>query len=145
MIRTLLGSLVIIAGVTAALAQSDPIAARRNIMKENGAATRMGTQMVKGEIPFDLAKAQNVLQTYAKSAKNFHEFFPENAKTGGETTASPKIWEDQADFRARFDQWGKDIAQAAEQTKDLESFKASFATVTKACGSCHQTYRIRRS
>jgi cytochrome c556 len=145
MFRPLLAGLVVTIGVTAAFAQSDPIAERRNIMKANGAATRMGTQMVKGEIPFELAKAQNILQTYAKSAKNFHEYFPENSKTGGETTASPKIWENQADFRARFEQWGQDIQQAAAQTKDLDSFKAAFGTVTKACGSCHQSYRISKS
>jgi cytochrome c556 len=145
MFKPFLAGLVLTIGVTAALAQSDPIAERRNIMKANGAATRTGTQMVKGEIPFDLAKAQSVLQTYAKSAKGFHEYFPDTARTGGETTASPKIWENQADFRARFEQWGKDIEQAAAQTKDLESFRAAFGTVTKACGSCHQAYRISRT
>jgi cytochrome c556 len=145
MIRPILAGLVVTIGVTAAIAQSDPITERKNIMKANGAATRVGTQMVKGEAPFDLGKAQEVLRTYAASAQKMHQYFPENSKTGGETTASPKIWESQADFRARFDQWGKDIAQAAAQTKDLESFKASFATVTKACGSCHETYRIKKS
>jgi cytochrome c556 len=145
MIRTLLGSLVIIAGVTAALAQSDPIAARRNIMKENGAATRTGTQMVKGEIPFDLAKAKEILQTYANAADKMHTYYPENSKTGGETTASPRIWENQAEFRKRFDDWAADIKKASAQTKDLDSFKEAFGTVTKACGGCHETFRIKKS
>lgn len=145
MFRPLLAGLIVSVAVTAAYAQSEHIAERKNIMKANGAATRAGTQMVKGEVPFDLAKAKEILQTYAKSAKNYHEYFPENTKTGSETTASPKIWENLADFRARFDQWGQDIAQASAQTKDLESFKAAFGTVTKACSSCHQTYRISRS
>jgi cytochrome c556 len=145
MIRPIFAGLAIAIGVTAAWAQSDPIAERQKIMKANGAATRIGTQMVKGEIPFDLAKAQTVLQTYAATAKNAHELFPETSRTGGETTASPKIWDNQADFRARFDQWGRDIEKAAQQTKDLDTFKASFATVTQACSSCHQAYRISKS
>jgi cytochrome c556 len=145
MIRPILACLVVAAGATVALAQSEPITERRNIMKANGAATRTGTQMAKGEIPFDLSKAQDVLKTYANAAQRFHQYFPENSKTGNETTASPKIWESQADFRSRFDQWGKDIAQASAQTKDLESFKTSFANVTKACGSCHETYRIKKT
>jgi cytochrome c556 len=145
MMRPVFACLAIAIGVTAALAQNDPIAERQKIMKANGAATRIGTQLVKGEIPFDLTKAQNVLQTYANTAKNAHELFPETSKAGGETTASPKIWENQADFRARFDQWGRDIEKAAQQTKDLETFKASFATVTQACSSCHETYRIKKS
>ena len=99
--------------------------------------------MAKGDIPFDLAKAQDVLKNYAEAAKTFHTYFPENSKTGGETTASPKIWENPAEFKARFDEWGKDIEKASAETKDLPSFQANFGVVTKACGSCHNTYRIK--
>lgn len=143
MIRSILiaGSFLALTGVV--VAQSDPISTRRNIMKQNGAATRTGTQMSKGEIPFDLAKAQEVLKTYAAAADGFHNHFPENSKTGGETTAAPAIWENQAEFRARFDAWGADIKKAAADTKDLESFRAAFGNVTKACGACHNTYRIK--
>ena len=128
---------------TAVIAQSDPIAERRQIMKGVGSATRTGTQMVKGEVAFDLAKAQEVLKVYAAAADKAHTQFPASAKTGGETTAAPAIWENQADFRKRFDDWAKDIEAAAKSTKDLETFKASFGTVTKACSACHQTYRIK--
>ncbi len=121
----------------------DPIAQRRDVMKGVGAATRTGTQMAKGDIPFDLAKAKEVLSTYAKAAANFHEYFPTDSKTGGQTTAAPAIWENQADFRARFDAWGKDIQAASASTTDLATFRESFGTVTKACGACHNTYRIK--
>ncbi|MBM0206922.1 cytochrome c [Micromonospora sp. STR1s_5] len=127
----------------AVVAQSDPIATRRAIMKQNGQSTRLGTQMVKGEVPFDLAKAQEILKNYAIAADTMHNHFPANSKTGGETTAAPAIWENQADFKARFDAWAADIKQAAAQTKDLDSFKAAFGNVTKACSSCHNTYRIK--
>ena len=143
MIRTILLTAALAIGATAVIAQSDPIAERRNIMKGVGAATRTGNQMVRGETPFDLAKAKEVLQVYANAADKTHTFFPETAKTGGETTASPKIWENQAEFRARFDAWAKDIQQAAANTTDLESFKAAFGSVTKACNACHETYRIK--
>jgi cytochrome c556 len=113
-------------------------------MKGVGGATRIGTQMVKGEAPFDLAKAKEVLQTYAKAADTMHTYFPDSSKTGGETTAAPKIWESQADFRKRFDDWAADIKKASAQTKDLDSFKDAFGAVTKACGSCHETYRIKK-
>ena len=145
MIRTIFTGVALAVGITAVVAQSDPIGERRNIMKGVGAATRTGNQMVKGETPFDLAKAKEVLQTYANAADKTHNFFPETSKTGGETTASPKIWENQADFRARFDAWAKDIKQAADSTKYLESFRASFGNVTKACNACHETYRIKKS
>jgi cytochrome c556 len=145
MIRlVLVGAAAVALGVTAVIAQSDPIAQRREAMKGVGAATRTGTQMVKGDVPFDLGKAKEVLQTYAKAADTVHTYFPENSKTGGETTAAPKIWENQADFRKRFDDWAADIKKASAQTKDLDSFKEAFGTVTRACGSCHETYRLKK-
>ena len=143
MIRSFLAVAALVVATGAVVAQSDPIATRRNTMTEGGAATRTGTQMVKGEAPFDLAKAQEILKTYGKAADTMHNHFPENAKTGGETTAAPAIWQNQADFRAKFDAWAADIKQASAQTKDLESFKAAFGNVTKACGACHNTYRIK--
>ena len=145
MIRSILVGTALCVGATVVLAQGDVIAQRREIMKANGAATRAGAQMVKGEAPFDLAKAKEILQTYASAADKMHSYFPETSKSGGETTAGPKIWESQADFRKRFDDWAADIKKASAQTKDLDTFKEAFGTVTKACGSCHETYRIKKS
>ena len=145
MIRPILVGLALTVGVSAAIAQSDSIAERRGLMKSVGAATATGTRMSRGEAPFELDKAQDVLKTYAAAADKMHTYFPESAKTGGETTASPKIWENQADFRKRFDDWAADIKKAAANTKDFDTFKAEFGNVTKACGSCHQAYRVSRS
>jgi cytochrome c556 len=145
MIRRFVIAATLAVTATAVLAQSNPIAERRDLMKSVGAATRTGTQMARGEAPFDLAKAKEVLSTYAKAAANMHEKFPTDSKTGGETTAAPAIWENQADFRARFDAWGKEIEAATKATTDLDSFKTSFGNVTKSCGSCHETYRVKRS
>ena len=144
MIRTILVGAALVIGATTVMAQSDPIAQRRSTMKGVGAATRIGNQMSKGEIPFDLAKAKEVLTVYAKAADTTHTYFPETSKTGGETTASPKIWENQAEFRAKFDSWAKDIQKASASTTDLASFRTAFGEVTQACNSCHQAFRITR-
>lgn len=48
MIRTVLVAGVLGLGLTAVLAQSDPIAERRNTMKAVGGATRDGAAMAKG-------------------------------------------------------------------------------------------------
>jgi cytochrome c556 len=114
-------------------------------MKSNGAAERAGRQMVKGEAPFEVGKAKEILQIFAKTADTAHNYFTENAKTGEKTRAAPKIWENQADFRKRFDDWAADIKKASAQVKDLNSFKQAFETVTKACDSCHETYRLPRT
>lgn len=144
MIRFIVVSAALAIGITAVAAQDSPIAQRKALMKSVGSATAAGNRMVKGEAPFDLAKAKEILQTYAEAADKTHTYFPETSKTGGETTAAPKIWESQADFRKRFDDWAADIKKASAQTKDLDSFKEAFGTVTKACGSCHESYRVQK-
>lgn len=91
MIRTVLVAGVLGLGLTAVLAQSDPIAERRNTMKAVGGATRDGAAMAKGEVAFDASKAQAVFKVYSDAAKKMPGLFPDSSKTGGETTASPKI------------------------------------------------------
>ena len=145
MIRTsILAGLALGLGLTVAFAQGDPIAQRRDTMKGVGAATRTGTQMVKGEVPFDAAKAREILRVYAEAADRMHNFYPDTARSGGETTAAPRIWEDRAGFRKRFDDWAADIKTASAQANDLESFRTAFGNLTKACGGCHELYRIKK-
>jgi cytochrome c556 len=145
MIRTtILAGVALGLGLTLAFAQGDPIAQRRQVMKGVGEATKIGSGMAKGEIPFDAAKAKEVLRVYANAAETMHTYFPENSKTGGETTAAPKIWEDQAGFRKRFDDFAADIKTAAAHTESKESFTTAFQAVTKNCGGCHELYRIKK-
>ena len=143
MVRTLFAAAILAALSTAAISQADVIAQRRDLMKGNGQAARLGGQLAKGEVPFDLAKAQEVFANFEKAAVQFPKLFPEDSKTGGQTTASPKVWEDMADFQKRFESWTADIKKASAETKDLEGFKTAFGNVTKACGSCHQVYRVK--
>ena len=145
MIRPILAGFAVAIGVTAALAQTNPIAERQAIMKKVGAATRAGTQMAKGEVPFDLTNAKEVFATYEAAGKQFHTLFPENSKTGGDTAALPKIWESMADFKAHSEKLAADATKASASVTDLASFKAAMGDVTKNCGGCHQTYRANKS
>ncbi len=143
MIRSIIAVALVVGFGTVVVAQTDVIATRRNSMKAVGGATRTGGLMAKGDQPFDLAKAQDIFKTYLNATENNPKLYPDDSKTGGDTTASPKIWEDKAGFDARFAAWAKDIHTAMADTKDLETFKVSFGTLTKACGSCHQLYRTK--
>jgi cytochrome c556 len=145
MIRPILAATVVALGVTAALAQSDPIKERQNLMKGFGAATRTGTQMSRGEIPFGAAKAKEVFVTIETGAKRIPTLFPENSKTGGDTAADPKIWTNMSDFQALAAKIGADAQKAAASANSLETFKAAFGEVAKDCGACHQTYRLKKS
>jgi cytochrome c556 len=145
MIRIVLATAVVALGVTAVVAQTDPIAARKALMKANGDNTKIAVAMMKGEAPFDLAKAQTAFATYQDAAKKMPDLFPDTSKTGGDTAALPAIWDHMDDVKARFQKLGDDATTAAAATKDLDSFKASFPAVTKNCGGCHETYRAKKS
>jgi len=128
-------------GVTAVAAQSDPIAARRAMMKANGQAAGQGAKFMKGEEPFDLAKAQAIFASYQKAGAEYGKLFPDNSKTGGDTAALPAVWETKSDFDAKLVKFGADAKDAAAKVKDEASFKAVFPDVQKNCGGCHNTYR----
>jgi len=137
---------VIALGVAAAVAQQDPIAARKALMKANGDAAKIGAAMAKGEAPFDLAAAQKMFTTFADAAAKMPALFPDNSKTGGDTAADPKIWDNMADFKAKFVKFGDDSKAAEGSVKDLNSFKVAFGDIGKNdCGGCHQNYRIKKS
>jgi cytochrome c556 len=132
-------------GATAVLAQQDPIAARKALMKANGQAAGGLAKMVKGEAPFDADAAKKAFATFEDAASKMPNLFPADSKTGGETTAAPKIWEDTADFKARFVKLGNDSKAASSSVKDLDSLKTTFPELSKNCGGCHEIYRIKKS
>ncbi|BCB19147.1 cytochrome c [Bosea sp. ANAM02] len=143
MIRTALVLAGLGLGLTAVMAQSNPIAERKDAMKAVGAATREGAAIAKGEAAFDAAKAQAIFKTYADAAKKMPTLFPDSSKTGGETTAAPKIWEDQAGFKAAFAKFETDAAAGAS-VANLDGFRTAFGAATKNCGTCHEVYRIKK-
>jgi cytochrome c556 len=140
--RILLASAIGSLGITAVLAQSDPIAARKALMKENGAQSRVASEMIAGKQPFDLAKAKNVLKTFAAVSEKSKSLYPESSKTG-DTAALPAVWENKADFDAKLVKLGTDAKAAEGKVTDLDSFKAVMGEVGKDCGGCHRTYRKR--
>jgi cytochrome c556 len=142
MIRTVLAVTVLAFGVTAVVAQSDPIAARKAIMKANGDQNRIGTEMIEGKQPFNLDAAKKIFATFAEAEK-VRTLFPDNSKTGGDTAALPAIWENKADFEAKLTKFVADAKAAGAATTDADTFKAQITEVRKNCGGCHQPYRKR--
>lgn len=136
---------VVALAATTVVAQQDPIAARKALMKANGQNAGAISKMTKGEAPFDLAAAKKAFATFQDAAAKMPGLFPENSKSGGETAALPKIWEDTADFKAKFVKFGEDAKAAEASVKDLDSLKAALAIVGKDCGGCHQLYRVKKS
>jgi len=136
---------VVALGATVVLAQQDPIAARKALMKANGQAAGALAKMLKGEAPFDPAVAKKAFASFEDAAAKMPTLFPDNSKIGGETAASPKIWENMADVKARFVKLGNDSKAADESVKDLDSLKAAFSQLGKNCNDCHELYRLKKN
>ena len=145
--RLLFGGLVLALGVvsTAASAIDDPIASRKKLMQANGGAAGLMQAMIKGEMPFSAPAAQSALRTFNAVAYSVGNFFPAGSDQG-DTKASPKIWEDMADFKARFEKFGKDAKAAEASVKNLDDLKAAIGKMGKEdCGGCHEVYRLKKS
>jgi cytochrome c556 len=146
MIRAFFAVAAIALGVGVALAQQDPIAARRALMKANGDEAKAGAAMAKGEAPFDLAKARKMFSTFQDAAAKAPSLFPDNSKTGGDTAAKAEIWENIEDFKARLVKLGTDSKAALDSVTDLDTFKAAFGNIGKNdCAGCHEKYRVKKS
>jgi cytochrome c556 len=143
MMRTVLGVAVLAFGATALVAQTDPIAARKALMKTNGDQNRVATEMLEGKRPFNLDEAKKVFVVFAEAGEKAPALFPDNSKTGGDTAALPPVWENKADFNAKLAKFASESKAAGDATKDLDSFKVQITEVRKNCGGCHQTYRKR--
>jgi cytochrome c556 len=141
--RIVLVATMLALGVSFAAADS-PIAQRQALMKKNGEAAKLGTQFMKGEAPFDLAKAKAIFAAYADAAAKMPALFPPDSKTGEKTEALPIIWEKMDDFKAKFEKFGADAKDAQDKVTDEASFKTIFPAVQKDCGGCHQTYRVKK-
>ena len=137
-------AVALIGTATAVWAQNDPIAARRAILKGFGDATKAPAAMLKGEEKFDLAKVQAALKTYSEGAKKLPALFPDTSKTGGDTAALPKIWEDKARFESLYARLDKDAAANMSAIVDEASFKREFPKQLGDCKACHDDYRAKK-
>jgi cytochrome c556 len=149
MIRTVVAIAVVALGLSTALAQQDPIKARKALMKSNGDQAKIISDMAKGDKPFDLAAAQKAFATFQDAAAKMPALYPDNTKDGDPSdqfNASPKVWDNMADFKARFTKFGSDAKAAEASVKDVDTLKAALGNLGKNdCGSCHETYRLKKS
>jgi len=141
MVRLSLAVAALVLAATAAAAQSDPIAARKALMKANGQQAKIGAAIAKGEAPFDAGKVETIFATFVEAADKAPALFPDHSKTGGKTEALPAIWRNKADFEARLAKFGADAKAAQAEVKDVATFKAVWSgLIRKNCTSCHEKY-----
>ncbi|WP_153769846.1 cytochrome c [Labrenzia sp. CE80] len=135
-------------GVTSVIAADDPIEIRKSIMQSVGAAAGLGGGMMKGEVAYTPAAGKAVIAAMNASADSFGSFFPAGSEAG-DTTASPKIWEDAAGFEAALAKFSEATGAAMSASgrsgpADVDAFKAAMGPVFGNCKSCHEAFRVKK-
>ena len=148
MIRTAFVVGALLLGVTAVVAQQDLVKQNQDTMKANAKNLGAMVAMVKGEKPYDQATVTAGLAQLDETARKLPTMFPDSIKgkipEGGKYEMSPKIWEDKAGFNAKIEEFAKVVTEAKAKITDLDTLKVSAPVMGKACGNCHETFRIKK-
>ncbi|MDE1934853.1 cytochrome c [Bradyrhizobium sp.] len=149
MIRAALVVGALLLGATAVTAQQDLVKQNQDTMKANAKNLGAMVAMVKGEKPYDQATVTAGLAQLEETAKKLPTMFPDSIKgmnpPDSKYEVSPKIWEDKAEFRAKIEDFAKVVSAAKAKITDLDTLKANAPAIGKACGNCHETFRIKKS
>ena len=140
-----LAAAFLVLGVGAVIAQSDPIATRKGLMKENQDNAEIVVRMMRGQAPFDAAKVDAAFAQWADTAQKLPSLFPDNSKTGQKTRAAPKIWTAKADFDDKAAAFGKVVADNRDKAKgSVDGLRAAIPAIGNSCDACHKDYRLAR-
>ena len=151
-------ALAVAAGVsTVAYAQlkpEDAIRARQSIMRVVAINWGPIAGMAQDKIPFNkevfVANAVRLESVWAMNPTRF--FVPGSdkpvagAKTANFTDAKAEIWSQGDKFKAAFDKETEQIGKlaAAARSGDEKAMKAAAGDVGKACGGCHDDFRVKQ-
>ena len=103
-------------------------------------------KMSRGQIPYDQAAVDAALADLEKAVPTIPATFQPNPKMdlpGAEYIASPKVWENKADFDSKVPPVQKAIADVKGKVKDLDQLKAAYTSINDRCTDCHETYRLK--
>jgi cytochrome c556 len=148
MIRTALVVGALLLGATAVLAQQDLVKQNQDTMKANAKNLGAMVAMVKGEKPYDQATVTAGLAQLEETARKLPTMFPDSIKgmnpSDSKYEVSPKIWQDKADFQAKIEGFAKVVTDAKGKITDLDALKVNAPAIGKACGNCHETFRVKK-
>ncbi|WFU27896.1 cytochrome c [Bradyrhizobium sp. CB1717] len=145
--RTMIVAGALLLGAGAVMAQQEIAVQQDNLMRSI-AKNQYGViqKMTKGDIPFDQKAADhaiaNIEADVAKIAKTF-EVNPKQDVVNATYGASPKVWQNKADFDSKIPPVQKAIADVKGKITDVASLKAAYTAINDRCTDCHETYRLK--
>ncbi|MEK7245623.1 MAG: cytochrome c [Pseudomonadota bacterium] len=145
---TIAAGLVVAFGATIAHAQVTPehlLKYRQGVMR--AVAFQFGplTGVAKGEAPWSPAMAQKAVNLAALSVIAGDVFSPAS-KDLANSDAKPEIWAKPDDFKMKMTAFQTETSKLGDLAKagNVEAIKAQINAVGKACGACHDDFRVKR-
>lgn len=135
-----LGAVALAVAGTAALAQGDVIAQRREGMKRMAQHMQAMKAVVdnRGDVRPQTERIDDMLAWYREEPK----LFPAGSDRG-DTRALPAVWTDHAGFLQANAAtiFGLQRLRAAAAAGDQAAFAQAYQETGASCGACHRTYR----
>ena len=132
--------LLVAGGVGVAVAQGDPVAARKANFKMAADAMKAvkGVADAGGPTTAAVPEAEKLVSV----ARSNSGHFPTGSGTG-DTKAKPDIWNNKADFDSKFKNFETASLKLVEvaQAGDAKALGAQFGQVGGTCKACHDAYR----
>ena len=133
---------------TDALAQAKPevlVAQRQAAMKLQGKYLGPIGGMLKGAVPYN-ADVVAINATFLENLARMPWDGFQASTSAEKSDAKPEIYKDTAKFKAAADALETATAKlgAVARAKDEAGVRASFGAVAKACGACHDDFRVKR-
>ncbi|WP_426408140.1 c-type cytochrome [Bradyrhizobium ganzhouense] len=145
--RILIVAGTLLLGAGAVMAQQEVAVQQDNLMRSQ-AKSMYGVilKMTKGEIPYDQKAVDAAIASLeadvAKISKTF-EVNPKQDVVNAWYGASPKVWQNKADFDSKIPPVQKAIADVKGKITNLASLKAAYTSINDRCTDCHETYRLK--
>lgn len=116
---------------------------REGMMKQIGGSMGALSAIAKGQKPFDAEAVKAAVTTISTNAKAFPDQFPAGTEAG--SAAAPAIWQNFEDFKAKSAKLGEDAdAILASMPVDQAGVATAMQSLGDDCGTCHQTYRLKK-
>lgn len=145
--RILIVAGTLVLGAGAVMAQQEIAVQQDNLMRSQ--AKSMYTvilKMTKGDIPYNQKAVDEAITSLeadvAKIAKTF-EVNPKQDVVNATYGASPKVWQNKADFDSKIPPVQKAIADVKGKITNLASLKTAYTAINDRCTDCHETYRLK--
>jgi len=141
--RILAAAVLCLVGATAVVSAENQHENREAAMKKIGGAVGGLVAIAKGEKDYDADVVKTSLTTIKETITVFPTYFPPGSEND-DKAASPKIWENKADFEAHAAKLAGDAdALLAQLPADKAAVGTAMGTLGQDCAACHQTYRLK--